>query len=103
MWVGWTLIGLGQIMTGRYWRHYWRWTKPIHGLLGIFSLILNFASGMLLLYIKGWKVTSESSPHSKWGLAVFVMGVALAMAGGLAYVMRLKMTLPWKTQPLLWV
>ena len=38
MWATWVVIGLVQIFTTRYWKHYWRWNKLVHSILGILSL-----------------------------------------------------------------
>ena len=54
MWTGWSLIGLLQIYTNRYWRHYWRWSKTIHAILGLFSMSLGVTASFIALKTGGW-------------------------------------------------
>ena len=58
MWFAWTIIGLIQIYLNRYMKHKWRWNKLVHGILGIFSMAIVIAAGVLSLNASGWKINS---------------------------------------------
>ena len=58
MWVAWVIIGLAQIYTTRYFKHYWRWNKVVHSILGIFSMALVVTAGFLALKTGGWTINS---------------------------------------------
>ena len=58
MWFAWTIIGLAQVYLNRYMKHKWRWNKLVHGILGIFSMALVIAAGVLSLNASGWKINS---------------------------------------------
>ena len=75
----------------------------MHAILGFFSLALVVTSGFIGLHLGGWTINSKSSLHSKVGFSVFVMGLALIFAGIAANIIRLKVSMPWKTKQVLLV
>ena len=81
MWATWVVIALLQIYTNRYWRHYWRWTKTVHAVLGFFAAALVITSGFIALKTGGWTINSTSSLHSKLGFSMFILGLLLMLGG----------------------
>ena len=98
MWTVWVVIALLQIYTNRYWRHYWRWTKTVHAVLGFFSAALVITSGFIALKVGGWTINSTSSLHSKLGFAMFILGLLLMLGGIIANIIRQRVNMPWKTK-----
>ena len=54
MWFAWTFIGISQIWTGRYLKHYWRWKQFIHSVLGGFIGILTLTGAIVMLDWLRW-------------------------------------------------
>lgn len=98
MWFAWTIIGLAQVYLNRYMKHKWRWNKLVHGILGIFSMALVIAAGVLSLNASGWKINSQSSKHSKAGFVMLIMGLLLMLGGIFAGLSRRYMQWEWKTK-----
>ena len=103
MWTVWVLIALLQIYTNRYWRHYWKWTRTVHAVLGFFAAALVITSGFIALKTGGWIINSTSSLHSKLGFAMFILGLLLMLGGIIASIIRQKVNMPWKTNKALFV
>ena len=103
MWTTWVIISLVQMYTTRYWKHYWRWNKLIHSILGFFSLALVTTAGFLALKTGDWTINSQSSKHSKAGFWMFVMSMVLMLGGILANIARLYFRMEWKTKWIRWI
>ena len=101
MGVAWTLIGLLQICTNRYWRTNWRWNKVVHAILGFFALALTLTAGFIALKKGGWNINSESSLHSKVGFSCFILGLVLMLGGIIANIIRLYVPMSWNTRTVL--
>ena len=49
MWVSWTVIGLLQIITVRYLKHWWQWSQFLHNVLGLLSGAATLFATLLML------------------------------------------------------
>ena len=58
MWTTWALIGLLQIYMNRYLRHYWKWSKTVHAVLGFFAGALMLTAGLIALKVGNWTINS---------------------------------------------
>ena len=94
----WTLIGLIQVYLNRYMKHKWRWNKLVHGILGILSMAMVIAAGVLSLNASDWKINSKSSKHAKAGFVMLIMGLLLMLGGIFAGLSRRFMQWEWKTK-----
>ena len=103
MWLTWVIIGLAQIYTSRYWKHYWRWNKVVHSVLGFFSLALVVTSGFLALNKSKWTINSDTPLHGKVGFWMFVPSLPLMLGGIAANIIRLYFRMEWKTRWVRWV
>ncbi len=66
-------------------------------------MALVITAGFIAINIGGWTINSSSSLHAKAGFSVFIMGIVLMFGGMTAFIVRLKVSLPWNTKKVLFI
>ena len=100
MWFAWSIISLGQIITNRYLKHYWKWHQYIHTVLGTLSGIITLASTIIVLKWLDWAFYFDHY-HNVIGIVFMVLCQLLVMGGVFALVLRKYFAFEWKTKLLL--
>ena len=79
MWGAWTLVGLLQLYTNRYWKHFWRWRQTLHSIAGLLSLVLVIIFGLIALSKADWKIAKTK--HTIAGFVTLVAAFLLMLGG----------------------
>jgi len=79
MWGAWTLVGLLQLYTNRYWKHFWRWRQILHSIAGTLSLLLVIIFGFIALSKQNWKIVK--SKHTIAGFVTLMASILLMLGG----------------------
>jgi hypothetical protein len=105
MWVSWELLGLVQVTTGRYLRHHYETRQTLHNISGGLLTVTMFC-GMTLMWrwiLSGFSnafvepITGKVNIAGIGGSVEVFAGIALAILGITAEVIRRWTTRPWKT------
>ena len=87
MWSCWTIIGLLQIYTNRYLKHFWRCRHALHSIAGTISVLLVSASALFALKKNDW--TIQKTPHTIGGVITFAFTLLIGI-GGISLAIVLK-------------
>lgn len=93
MWGAWTLIGLVQIYTNRYMKHFWKVRHYIHSVTGFLIFAITVVSGLLTIRKLGW--TIASTRHTIAGFVTLILAVLLCLGGVFSLVMLKTKTSEW--------
>lgn len=93
MWSCWTVVGLLQIYTNRYLKHFWKWRHTLHYVAGTISVLLISASALFALSKNDW--TIQKAPHSIAGVITFALSVLLGLAGIFSAIVLKYSTSDW--------
>ena len=93
MWSCWTIIGLLQIYTNRYLKHFWKWRHTLHYVAGTISVLLISASALFALSKNDW--TIQVAPHSIAGVITFGLSVLLGLGGIFSAIVLKYSTSDW--------
>ena len=66
-------------------------------------MALTVTAGFIALKTGGWTINSDSTLHAKAGFATFILGLLLMFGGITANIIRLHVTMDWKTKRVLFV
>jgi len=99
MWFSWSIIGVAQIWTGRYLKHWWRWRQFTHSVLGGFIGVLTVSAAILILTWVDWALLY--AVHNIAGLVCAILGLLLVMGGIFALTMKRLVNNDWKTKQML--
>ena len=100
MWFAWTIIGICQVYTNRYMKHYWRWGQTLHTGLGIASGLLTLAGIIIILQWLGWAFYFDHW-HNVAGILFMFLCEFLVMGGIFAISVRRFANFDWQTSKLL--
>ena len=81
LWSAWSLVGLFQIATNRYFKHKWESHLWMHRLSGVFILVTTLFYGLFGIY-KLQKVVHD--PHAYLGITVTALVLFIAVSGVVA-------------------
>ena len=101
MWMSWTLFGLVQIVTNRYFVHRYAWRQSIHTLSG-FILMSTVGSGVFLVWEYDMGKFSFHNLHEYTGWSVIGLAVLVTLGGLFAEMTRRSATMEWKTAMILY-
>ena len=96
MWGCWTIIGLLQIYTNRYLKHYWRCHRTLHYITGTLAVLIITGSALFALSKNDWKILK--TPHTIAGVVTFICAVLLGIGGIFSAVMLRYKTHEWDSQ-----
>lgn len=97
MWGSWSILGLVQVITSRYFRHHFKWSKPAHALTGLL-LCATVITGFLFMFEVVFGGSFDFSQlHTILGNAVVLTGVMVTFGGLVtAYLLGFS-NMAWKT------
>ena len=79
LWVSWTLVGLLQLYTNRYWKHLWRWRQTLHTVAGTLSTLLTIIFGFMALGRVNWEI--RKGKHTISGFITLLVTILLMLCG----------------------
>ena len=100
MWSMWTLVGLTQIITGRYLKHAYKWRQLIHSMTGTLLLITTLSAWIIVLKLANWKLLLKDF-HTITGNITMLAGILVCLGGLFAGSLRIFAKMEWKTSLLL--
>jgi Cytochrome b5-like Heme/Steroid binding domain/Eukaryotic cytochrome b561 len=97
MWASWSLLGLVQIITNRYLRHKFKWSKRIHMISGSL-LCASVITGFMFIFkvVLGGEIDLDSV-HTILGNLVVLTGTLVTLGGFLTQFVLGFSNMQWKT------
>ena len=99
MWTSWTLIGVGQIYTNRYLKHYYTKHQLLHSIFGCMTLVFTTTAACIAFNLSGWAIST--SLHAICGMITGALGILLSFGGISALITRKLVNMDWQTARLL--
>lgn len=79
LWAAWSLIGLYQIATNRWFKHKWQTNMWLHRIGGVFILITTIFYALHAVKKAGWTIWAGA--HPKMGVIVLSFVTFIAASG----------------------
>ena len=100
MWFAWSIGGLVQIISNRYFKHKYAWRQFVHTLTGLL-MCLTVISGFTIVFgLSGWALMFDFARHNMhptFGNATVFFGVAVTIGGLAAESLRRFGTYDWRS------
>lgn len=107
MWVSWELMALVQMLTGRYMKHHFEIRQTLHTASGLL-LVFTMFSGMIIMwqYVLGgftyaFIMNGKANIAGIGGSVEVFLGIAVAIGGIVAEVIRKYLWKPWSSSLML--
>ena len=94
MWATWTIIGLLQIITARYLKHWWQFSECMHITLGLLCGALSLFGSLIMLKHLSFTFYFSDQRHNLFGTIFSVVGLLLVIGGVLAWLKK-RFSGPW--------
>lgn len=97
MWFAWSVLGVAQVYTNRYMKHFWRFRQAIHTTLGVLSGCVTLAGTIIVLSWLDWAFYFDHW-HNVAGILFMVLCQILVLGGVYTLVMRRYVNFDWQTK-----
>ena len=94
-----SLIGLLQLITGRYLKHKHSWRQTLHSVMGILLFLFILSAFMVVWRLNDWTFSFDEL-HFYLGYFSMVIGITVCLGGLTAGSLR-YVNMDWKTSLLL--